>query len=85
MKSIGVKAQVAIVEQASIEAAQNIQVLVAIVSGASRGIGKAVALALDFSVTFFVTRFCISSDHFTSSLLLLPAPPATVGSTEVAI
>ncbi|PPR95056.1 hypothetical protein GOBAR_AA25611 [Gossypium barbadense] len=44
--SSGVKAQVATVEQASIEAAQNVEAPVAIVTGASRGIGKAVALAL---------------------------------------
>ncbi|XP_012440634.1 3-oxoacyl-[acyl-carrier-protein] reductase 4 [Gossypium raimondii] len=44
--SPGVKAQVATVEQASIEAAQNVEAPVAIVTGASRGIGKAVALAL---------------------------------------
>ncbi|KAH1072840.1 hypothetical protein J1N35_025168 [Gossypium stocksii] len=44
--SSGVKAQVATVEQASIEAAQNVEAPIAIVTGASRGIGKAVALAL---------------------------------------
>ncbi|KAH1056536.1 hypothetical protein J1N35_034601, partial [Gossypium stocksii] len=43
---LGVKAQVATVEQASIEAAQNLEAPIAIVTGASRGIGKAVALAL---------------------------------------
>lgn len=42
----GVKAQVATVEQASVEAAQKVEAPVAIVTGASRGIGKAVALAL---------------------------------------
>lgn len=42
----GVRAQVAIVEQPSIEVAQNVEAPVAIVTGASRGIGKATALAL---------------------------------------
>ncbi|KAK8691556.1 hypothetical protein V6N13_075062 [Hibiscus sabdariffa] len=44
--SSGVKAQVATVEQASTEAAQKVEAPVAIVTGASRGIGKAVALTL---------------------------------------
>ncbi|XP_010682862.2 3-oxoacyl-[acyl-carrier-protein] reductase 4 [Beta vulgaris subsp. vulgaris] len=44
--SSGVRAQVAIVEQPSIEVAQNVEASVAIVTGASRGIGKATALAL---------------------------------------
>ncbi|KAH1107324.1 hypothetical protein J1N35_011092 [Gossypium stocksii] len=48
--SSGVKAQVATVEQASIEAAQNVETPIAIVTGASRGIGKAVALALGKAV-----------------------------------
>ncbi|XVF02687.1 hypothetical protein REPUB_Repub04eG0196100 [Reevesia pubescens] len=44
--SSGVRAQVATVEQANTEAAQKVEAPVAIVTGASRGIGKAVALAL---------------------------------------
>ncbi|OMO81430.1 Short-chain dehydrogenase/reductase SDR [Corchorus olitorius] len=44
--SSGVRAQIATVEQASTEAAQKVEAPVAIVTGASRGIGKAVALAL---------------------------------------
>ncbi|XVE92213.1 hypothetical protein REPUB_Repub01dG0077600 [Reevesia pubescens] len=44
--SSGVRAQVATVEQASTEAAQKMEAPVAIVTGASRGIGKSVALAL---------------------------------------
>ncbi|XP_038713809.1 3-oxoacyl-[acyl-carrier-protein] reductase 4-like [Tripterygium wilfordii] len=42
----GARAQVATVEQASTEAAKNVEVPVAIVTGASRGIGRAVALSL---------------------------------------
>ncbi|EYU25934.1 hypothetical protein ABFS82_11G067800 [Erythranthe guttata] len=42
----GIKAQVATVEQASTEAAQIVEAPVVVVTGASRGIGKAVALAL---------------------------------------
>ncbi|KAH1045905.1 hypothetical protein J1N35_036689, partial [Gossypium stocksii] len=44
--SSGVKAKVATVEQASIKTAQNVEAPIAIVTGASRGIGKAVVLAL---------------------------------------
>lgn len=42
----GIKAQVAIAEQVSTEAVQKVESPVVIVTGASRGIGKAVALAL---------------------------------------
>ncbi|PWA67206.1 3-oxoacyl-[acyl-carrier-protein] reductase 4 [Artemisia annua] len=41
----GVKAQVATFEQASVEATLNVEAPVVIVTGASRGIGKAIALA----------------------------------------
>ncbi|KAI8528035.1 hypothetical protein RHMOL_Rhmol12G0119700 [Rhododendron molle] len=44
--SSGVKAQVATVEQASIEASQDLEAPVVVVTGASRGIGRAIALAL---------------------------------------
>ncbi|KAL3501053.1 hypothetical protein ACH5RR_035502 [Cinchona calisaya] len=44
--SSGVKAQVAAVEQASVEASQKVESPVVIVTGASRGIGKAIALGL---------------------------------------
>lgn len=42
----GVKAQVATVEQASTEATKNLEAPVVVVTGASRGIGRAIALAL---------------------------------------
>ncbi|GFQ07418.1 3-oxoacyl-[acyl-carrier-protein] reductase chloroplastic [Phtheirospermum japonicum] len=44
--SSGIKSQVATVEQVSTEAAQKVEAPVVVVTGASRGIGKAVALAL---------------------------------------
>ncbi|KAL8520109.1 hypothetical protein ACS0TY_010874 [Phlomoides rotata] len=44
--SAGIKAQVAAVEQLGSEAAQKVEAPVVVVTGASRGIGKAVALAL---------------------------------------
>ncbi|KAI3698348.1 hypothetical protein L2E82_41834 [Cichorium intybus] len=44
--SSGIKAQVATIEQAGVEATQKLEAPVVIVTGASRGIGKAVALAL---------------------------------------
>lgn len=46
LTSSGIRAQVATVKQPSIEGAQNVESPVAIVTGASRGIGKATALAL---------------------------------------
>ena len=46
MERAGVKAQVAAVEQASIESTKSIAAPVVVVTGASRGIGKAIALAL---------------------------------------
>ncbi|RVX18036.1 3-oxoacyl-[acyl-carrier-protein] reductase 1, chloroplastic [Vitis vinifera] len=42
----GVKAQVAAVEQASVDSTQNVEAPVVVITGASRGIGKAIALAL---------------------------------------
>lgn len=42
----GVRAQVSTIEQASVEATKNVEAPVAVVTGASRGIGKAIALAL---------------------------------------
>ncbi|XP_010248881.1 PREDICTED: 3-oxoacyl-[acyl-carrier-protein] reductase 4 [Nelumbo nucifera] len=44
--SSGVKAQVAAAEQASVQVSQNLEAPVVVVTGASRGIGKAIALAL---------------------------------------
>ncbi|MCD9558978.1 3-oxoacyl-[Datura stramonium] len=44
--SSGVRAQVATTEQAGVEAAAKVEAPVVIVTGASRGIGKAIALAL---------------------------------------
>ncbi|KAL2903580.1 3-oxoacyl-[acyl-carrier-protein] reductase chloroplastic [Bienertia sinuspersici] len=46
LHSSGVRAQVATVKQPSVEVTQNVEAPVAIVTGASRGIGKATALAL---------------------------------------
>lgn len=46
MRLAGVKAQVATIEQASVDATPKVEAPVVIVTGASRGIGKAVALAL---------------------------------------
>lgn len=42
----GLRAQVATLEEASTEAVQKVESPVVIVTGASRGIGKAIALAL---------------------------------------
>lgn len=44
--SAGIKAQVATMEQGSVEAAEKVESPVVIVTGASRGIGKAIALTL---------------------------------------
>jgi hypothetical protein len=46
MVNTGVRAQVATLEQASTGVAQNVEAPVVIVTGASRGIGRAIALAL---------------------------------------
>ena len=42
----GVRAQVATIEQASVEGTKTVEAPVVVVTGASRGIGKAIALAL---------------------------------------
>lgn len=44
--SSGVKAQVSTIEKAAVEAAKDVEAPVVVVTGASRGIGKAIALAL---------------------------------------
>ena len=46
MLYIGIRAQVAAVEQAGNDVAQNVEAPVVVVTGASRGIGRAVALTL---------------------------------------
>lgn len=46
MEHVGVKAQVAAVEQASVDTTKNVGAPVVVITGASRGIGKAIALAL---------------------------------------
>ena len=46
MAHAGVKAQAATVEQASIEATKTVEGPVVVVTGASRGIGRAIALSL---------------------------------------
>lgn len=46
MGHAGVRAQVATIEQASAASAQTVEAPVVVVTGASRGIGKAIALAL---------------------------------------
>lgn len=46
MVRAGVRAQVATLEQASAGTAQNVEAPVVVVTGASRGIGRAIALSL---------------------------------------
>lgn len=43
---LGVRSQVATIEQASVEGTKTVEAPVVVVTGASRGIGKAIALAL---------------------------------------
>lgn len=46
MLSVGLRTHVAVVEAPAVQAAANLEAPVVVVTGASRGIGKAVALAL---------------------------------------
>ncbi|KAK6116580.1 hypothetical protein DH2020_049686 [Rehmannia glutinosa] len=57
----GIKAQVATVEQVSTEAAQKVEAPVVVITGASRGIGKAVALALGKSGCKVLVNYARSS------------------------
>ncbi|XP_034214690.1 3-oxoacyl-[acyl-carrier-protein] reductase 4-like isoform X2 [Prunus dulcis] len=57
----GIRAQVAAVEQSSAAVAQNVESPVVIVTGASRGIGKAVALALGKSGCKVLVNYARSS------------------------
>ncbi|GER44792.1 3-oxoacyl-[acyl-carrier-protein] reductase [Striga asiatica] len=59
--SSGIKAQVATVEQVSTEAAQKVEAPVVVVTGASRGIGKAVALAIGKSGCKVLVNYARSS------------------------
>ncbi|GFP88350.1 3-oxoacyl-[acyl-carrier-protein] reductase chloroplastic [Phtheirospermum japonicum] len=59
--SPGIKAQVATVELVSSEAAQKVEAPVVIVTGASRGIGKAVALAMGKSGCKVLVNYARSS------------------------
>ncbi|KAE8732080.1 reductase [Hibiscus syriacus] len=61
--SSGVKAQVATVEQATTEAALKVEAPVAIVTGASRGIGKAVALTLGKAGCKVLVNYARSSEE----------------------
>lgn len=46
MTCIGIRAQITSVEQAGVGIGQNVEETVVVVTGASRGIGKAIALTL---------------------------------------
>ncbi|KAI3452619.1 hypothetical protein Pfo_009283 [Paulownia fortunei] len=59
--SSGIKAQVATIEHVSNEAAQKVEAPVVVVTGASRGIGKAVALALGKSGCKVLVNYARSS------------------------
>ncbi|KAF8408385.1 hypothetical protein HHK36_007535 [Tetracentron sinense] len=59
--SSGVRAQAVAVEQASDEVAQNVEAPVVIVTGASRGIGRAIALALGKSGCKVLVNYARSS------------------------
>ncbi|CAL9009256.1 unnamed protein product [Prunus brigantina] len=59
--SAGIRAQVAAVEQSSAAVSQNVEAPVVIVTGASRGIGKAVALALGKSGCKVLVNYARSS------------------------
>ncbi|XP_011071192.1 3-oxoacyl-[acyl-carrier-protein] reductase 4-like [Sesamum indicum] len=59
--SSGIKAQVSTVEQVSAELAQKLEAPVVVITGASRGIGKAVALALGKSGCKVLVNYARSS------------------------
>ncbi|KAL3644451.1 3-oxoacyl-[acyl-carrier-protein] reductase, chloroplastic [Castilleja foliolosa] len=61
LSSPGIKAQVATAEQVSSEAAQKVESPVVVVTGASRGIGKAVALAMGKSGCKVLVNYARSS------------------------
>ncbi|KAL7241191.1 hypothetical protein ACSBR2_006757 [Camellia fascicularis] len=61
--SSGVKAQVATVEQASIEATQSVAAPVVVVTGASRGIGRAIALAMGKAGCKVLVNYARSSNE----------------------
>jgi uncharacterized NAD-dependent epimerase/dehydratase family protein len=65
----GVRAKVAAVEKSSVDVARNVEAPVVVVTGASRGIGKAIALTLgkagckvshplSLSLSFSIDRSC---------------------------
>ncbi|EXC04016.1 3-oxoacyl-[acyl-carrier-protein] reductase [Morus notabilis] len=59
--SSGIRAQVAAVEQSSVAAAKNVDAPVVVVTGASRGIGKAIALTLGKSGCKVLVNYARSS------------------------
>ncbi|KAK4423923.1 3-oxoacyl-[acyl-carrier-protein] reductase, chloroplastic [Sesamum alatum] len=61
MPNLGIKAQLSTVEQVSTELAQKVEAPVVVVTGASRGIGKAVALALGKSGCKVLVNYARSS------------------------
>lgn len=66
----GIKAQVATAEQASAEAAQKVESPVVVVTGASRGIGKAIALSLGKAGCKVPRRTNRQQLYFTYSIML---------------